>query len=83
MAPCSFQLVEDRLEIGLRFRRADFILQLCEDIKEVTGKKRATIRRVLGSDDFVWLQDNTSGAEEFQVLSAVQILSLTAESGEL
>ena len=66
MTPCSFQVVEDRLEIGLRFRRADFILQLCEDIKEVTAKKRTTIRHVVSSDDFIWLQDNISGAEQFQ-----------------
>ncbi len=66
MIPCSFKVIEDGLKIGLRFCRADFILQLYKNRKEVTVQKGTTIRRVLGSDDFVWLQDNTSGAEQFQ-----------------
>src|SRR5258707_2672659 len=66
MPPCSFKEVEDRLKIWFRVRRADLILQFCKGIKEVPIKKGTTIRRVLGSNDFVWLHDNTSGAEQFQ-----------------
>src|SRR5260370_25756584 len=66
MLPCSFKEVDDRLKIRFRVRIADLILQFCKGIKEVTIEKGTTIRRVLSSDDFVWLHDDTSGMEQFQ-----------------
>ena len=63
---CSLQEVENHLKIGFTVRRADSVLQFCKHVKEVTGEKGTTIRRVFGSDDFVGLHDDTSGAEQFQ-----------------
>jgi hypothetical protein len=59
--PCSFKEVEDGLKIRFRVRRADLVLQFCKGIKEVAVKKGTTIRRVVGSDDFVWLHGDPSG----------------------
>jgi hypothetical protein len=66
MPPRSLQVVEGCLKIRFTVRRADFVLQLCKNVKEETFKKGTTICRVFGSDDFAGLHDDASSAEQFQ-----------------